>query len=175
MTDKRIDNFIVSNSTDKVVFNYYKTKKDWFDTIVAISIGLFCAFSTFLLLKYGFEPAPYITVIIGLMLGFVAIMQTISGLSRLFQPIDLLTIDKTTGTISIRQSVFGSKSLLVSETDILVINGHKEDLLYSGGSMTRIYCCINVKLKDKSEVNLLTINTDKFLKSSDKKWRLNYI
>jgi hypothetical protein len=169
MTDKRIDNVKISDSTDKVVLNYYKTKKDWFDTIVTISIGLFCATGAFLLFKYGFQPAPYITILIGLIFGFVTIMQTASGISSLFHPTDLLTIDKTAGRLLIKQSVFKSKSLLITDTDILVITGHKEDLLYSGGSMTRIYCCINIKLKDKSEVNLLTINTDRFLKSSDQK------
>jgi hypothetical protein len=138
MTDKQIDNFKISDCTDKVVFNYYKTKKDWFDTIVTIFIGLLCAIGTFLLLKYGFEPAPYITILIGLIFGFVTVMKTASGLSRLFQPKNLLTIDKATSTLLIKRSVVKPKSLLISDMDILVITGHKEDLLYSGGTMTRI-------------------------------------
>jgi hypothetical protein len=169
MTEKQKDNFKISHRTDKVVLDYYKTKKDWFDAAVTIFIGLFCAIGTFVLFKYGFEPAPYVTVLIGLIFGFVTIVQTASGLSRLFRPTDLLTIDKVARTLSIKQSAFKSKSLLIADMNILVISGHKDDVLYSGGSMTRIYCCINVKLKDNSEINLLTINTDRFLKSSDRK------
>jgi hypothetical protein len=56
----------------------------------------------------------------------------------------------------------------MSDMDMLVITGQKEDVAYSGGSMTRISCCINVRMKDRSEVNLLTIATDRFIRASDK-------
>jgi hypothetical protein len=64
MTDRQIENFKISENTGKVVLNYYKTKKDWFDTLVTIFIGLFCAIGTVLLFKHGFAPAPYITILI---------------------------------------------------------------------------------------------------------------
>jgi hypothetical protein len=69
----------------------------------------------------------------------------------------------------LKQSLTRSKSISISDMNVLVIVGQKEDLLYSGGSFTRISCLINVQLKDKTGVNLLTINTDRFLKSSDQK------
>jgi hypothetical protein len=95
MVNKQIENFKITDTTDMLIVDYSKTAKDWFDTILTIAIGLFCAVCTFVLLMYGLKPAPYITILIGLMFAFVTMVQIASGFSRLFHPTKaLIVIDK---------------------------------------------------------------------------------
>ena len=148
---KHFDNYTITDTADKVVVDYDKTLKDWFDTVITLAIGLFLTFATYLLLQQGFKTTSYIVIAGGLVFAFQAILQSASGFSRLFQPTkNLLIIDKNAKTLFSKRSLFNSKKIFLDEIETLIVSGQK-DKLFSKGSknqMTRTYCNITAKLKD---------------------------
>ena len=168
---KQIDNFTITETSDKVVVDYAKTSKDKFDTIFTLTLGLAISVATFLLLKQGLKSTSYIVIIAGLIFAFQAVIQTFSGLSRLFQPTrNLLIIDKKTKTLVSRHSPFASKTFSLDEIQTLVVSGQNEKISVGDGQkMTRTYCTITAKLKDKADERLFTINTNRFFRPSIQK------
>jgi hypothetical protein len=168
---KQIDNFTITDTADKVVVDYNKTLKDWFDTLITLAIGLFLSVATYFLLKQGFKTTSYIVIAAGLVFAFQAVLQSASGLSRLLQPTkNLLIIDKNTKKLFSKYSPFTSKTLFLDDIQTLIVSGQKEKLFVgSKKTMTRTYCTIKAKLKDKEEEKLFTINTNRFLRTTDKR------
>lgn len=168
---KQIDNFTITETSNKVVVDYVKTAKDKFDTIFILTLGLLIAISTYFLLRQGFKTTSYIVIIAGLIFAFQAIIQTTSGLLRLFQPKkNLIVIDKLNKTLSSRQNLFNSKTFPFDEIDALLVSGQNEKLFFgSNNKMTRTYCTITAKLKDKTEKRLITINTNRVFRPSIQK------
>ncbi len=168
---KQIDNFTITETTDKVVVDYAKTTKDRFDTLFTLTLGILISVATYLLLRQGLKSTSYLVIIAGLVFAFQAVVQTLSGLSRLFQPTkNLLVIDKTTNTLKSRHSPFASKTFSVDEIQTLVVSGQNEKITVGDGQkMTRTYCTISAKLKDKADERLFTINTNRFFRPSRQK------
>lgn len=168
---QQIDNFTITETSDKVVIDYAKTAKDKFDTIFTLTLGLAISVATFLILRQGIKSTSYIVIIAGLIFAFQAVIQTFSGLSRLFQPTrNLLVIDKTTKTLVSRHSPFASKTFSLDEIKTLVVSGQNEKISVGDGQkMTRTYCTITAKLKDKADERLFTINTNRFFRPSIQK------
>jgi hypothetical protein len=164
----QIDNFTITETSDKVVVDYAKTAKDKFDTLFTLTLGLAISVAAFLLLRQGIKSTSYIVIIAGLIFAFQAVIQTFSGLSRLFQPTrNLLVIDKTTKTLVSRHSPFASKTFSLDEIQNLIISGQKENISVGDGQkVTRTYCTIKAKLKDKADERLFTINTNRFFRPS---------
>lgn len=168
---QQIDNFTITETSDKVVVDYTKTAKDRFDTLFTLTLGLFISVATYLLLQQGLKSTSYIVIAAGLVFAFQAVVQTLSGLSRLFQPTkNLLVIDKTTNTLTSRHSAFASQTFSVDEIQTLIVIGQNEQISVGGGQkMTQTYCTISVKLKDKADARLFTINTNRFFRPSIQK------
>ena len=168
---KQIDNFTITETSDKVVVDYAKTAKDKFDSIFTLTLGMAISVATFLLLRQGFKSTSYIVIIAGLIFAFQAVIQTFSGLSRLFQATrNLLVIDKTTKTLVSRHSPFASKTFSLDEIQTLVVSGQNEKFSVGDGQkMTRTYCTITVKLNNKADERLFTINTNRFFRPSIQK------
>jgi hypothetical protein len=168
---KQIDNFTITDTTDKVVVDYNKSLKDWFDTIITLTIGLFLSVATYFFLEQGIKTKSYIVIASGLIFGFQGVLQTVSGVSRLFQPAKgLLIIDKTAKQLSLRLPFFSSKTISLNDIEGLIVNGQEEKIsLGSKNKMKRTYCTVNVKLKDNSVEKLFTINTNRFLRPSNQK------
>ncbi|ULQ57143.1 hypothetical protein KJS94_02890 [Flavihumibacter rivuli] len=168
---QQIENFTITETSDKVVVDYAKTSKEKFDIILTLTLGLAMSVATFLLLRQGIKSTSYIVIIAGLILAFQAVIQTFSGLSRLFQPTkNLLVIDKTTKTLLSRHSLFASKIFSLDEIQALVVSGQNENISVGDGQkMTRTYCTITAKLKDKADERLFTINTNRFFRPSIQK------
>lgn len=168
---QQIDNFTITETTDKVIVDYAKTTKDRFDTLFTLTLGILISVATYLLLRQGLKSTSYLVIIAGLVFAFQAVVQTLSGLSRLFQPTkNLLVIDKTTNTLKSRHSPFASKTFSVDEIQTLVVSGQNEKITVGDGQkMTRTYCTISAKLKDKADERLFTINTNRFFRPSRQK------
>ena len=169
---KHFDNYTITDTADKVVVDYDKTLKDWFDTVITLAICLFLSVATYLLLRQGFKTTSYIVIAGGLVFAFQAILQSASGFSRLFQPTkNLLIIDKNAKTLFSKRSLFNSKKIFLDEIETLIVSGQKDKLFAKGSKnqMTRTYCNITAKLKDKADVQLFVINTNRFLRTSDQK------
>lgn len=168
---KQIDNFTITDTADKVVIDYDKTLKDWFDTLITLAIGLFLSVATYFLLQQGFKTSSYIVIAGGLVFAFQAVLQSASGLSRLLQPTrNLLVIDKNAKTLFSKHSPFTSKTFSLDDIQTLVVSGQREKLFVgSKNQMTRTYCIISAKLKDKADERLFTINTNRFLRPSSQK------
>jgi len=165
---QQIDNFTITETSDKVVVDYAKTPKDKVDIIFTLTLGLLISVATYFLLRQGFETTSYIVIIAGLIFAFQAVIQTFSGLSRLFQPTkNFLVIDKTTNRLVSRHSPFASKTFLLDEIQTLVVGGQNEKIAVGDGQkMTRTYCTITAKLKDRADERLFTINTNRFFRPS---------
>jgi hypothetical protein len=168
---QQIDNFTITETSDKVIVDYAKTAKDRFDTLFTLTLGLLISVAAYLLLRQGLKTTSYIVIAAGLVFAFQAVVQTFSGLSRLFQPTkNLLVIDKTTNTLISRHSPFASKTFSVDEIQTLVVSGQNEKISVGDGQkMTRTYCIILAKLKDKEDERLFTINTNRFFRPSIQK------
>jgi len=164
----QIDNFTITETSDKVVVDYSKTIKDWFDTLITLSIGLFACVLTFLFLRQGLKTTSFTLLFASLVLSIAAIYQTISGIFRLFQPTkNILVIDKMQKTILTRNSPFASKTFSLEEVQTIVVSGQNEKVTVGGGQkMTRTFCTISAKLKGKEDERLLTINTNRFIRPS---------
>ncbi len=168
---QQIDNFTITETSEKVVVNYVKTIKDKIDTFFTLTLGLLISIATYFLLRQGIITTSYIVIAAGLVFAFQAVIQTFSGLSRLFQPSkNLLVIDKTTGKLVTRQSPFISKTFLLDEIQTVVISGQTEKISVGDGQkMTRTYCTISAKLKDNADERLFTINSNRFFRPSIQK------
>jgi hypothetical protein len=127
--------------------------------------------ATYLLFQQGIKTTSYIVIATGLIFAFQAVVQTFSGLSRLFQPTrNLLVIDKATNTLISKHSPFASKTFSLEKIQMLVVSGKNEKISVGDGKkMTRTYCTISVKLKDNAEERLFTINTNRFFRPSIQK------
>ena len=168
---KQIDNFTITDTADKVVVDYDKTLKDWFDTLITLAIGLFLSVATYFLLVQGFKTTSYIVIAGGLIFAFQAIVQSASRLLRLLQPTrNLLVIDKKAKTLFSKYIPFTSKTFSLDDIQTLVVSGQKEKLFVgSKNQMARTYCTISAKLRDKPDERLFTINTNRFLRPSSQK------
>lgn len=168
---KQIDNFTITDTSDKVVVDYDKSLKDWLDTFISLAIGLILSVATYFLLEQGFKTTSYIVIASGLIFAFQAVLQSTSGLSRLFQPTrNLLIIDKKSKILFSRLSPFTSKTFSLNEVETLIVSGHVEkNFIGSKNQQKRTYCTVKAKLKDKAEEKLFTINTNRFLRPSAQK------
>ena len=168
---QQIDNFTITETSDKVVVDYAKTTKDKVDTIFTLTLGLLISVATYFLLRQGIKSTSYIVIIAGLIFAFQAVVQTISGLSRLFQPTkNLLVIDKITNKLISRHSPFASKILTIEDIQTIVVGGQNENISVGDGQkVTRTYCTITAKLKDKVDERLFTINANRFFRPSIQK------
>lgn len=168
---KQIDNFTITETSDKIVVDYDKTLKDWFDIFITLAIGSFLSLVTYFLLRQGLKTTSYIVIVGGLIFAFQAVLQSASGLSRLLQPTNnLLIIDKNSKTLYSKHSPFTSKTFALDDIQTLIVSGQKEKLVVgSKNQMTRTYCTITAKLKDKADETLFTINTNRFLRPSTPK------
>ncbi len=169
---KQIENFTITDTTDKIVVDYRRTMKDWFDTLITLILGLFLSVATYFFLRQGFKTTSYIVIGGGLIFAFQAVLQSASGLSRLFQPTrNLVIINKNSKTLYSKHSPFTSKTFSLDDIQTLIVSGQKNKLLMRGSKnqMTRTYCTISAKLKDDTETTLFTINTNRFLRPSDQR------
>ncbi|MDQ8004505.1 MAG: hypothetical protein REI64_06855 [Pedobacter sp.] len=168
---KQIDNFTITETSTRVVVDYTKNAKDWFDTFITMILGLFTSVSTYLFLQHGFKTANFILILAGIILTIAAIYLVVSGLSRFFQPTrNLLVINKETNTLVSRQTPFASKTFSLNEIQNLVVSGQNEKISVGDGQkMTRTYFTISAKLKGKSDERLFTINTNRFFRPSIQK------
>ena len=131
---KQIDNFTITETSDKVIVDYAKTAKDKFDTFFTLTLGLLISVATYFLLRQGIETTSYIVIAAGLVFAFQAVVQTLSGISRLFQPTkNILVIDKTTKKLKSRHSPFSSKSFSLDEIQTLVVSGQNEKISVGDG------------------------------------------
>jgi len=168
---KRIQNFTITETSDKVVVDYTKSLKDWFDTLLTLLFGAALSFATYFLLTVGFDgKKSFIVIGAGLIFAFQAILQSASGISRLLQPTrNLLVIDRNSKTLFSRHSPFSSKRFPLDNIQSLIISGKKDNVFIARGrQIKRTYCTISAKLKDKTETTLFSINTKRFLRPSVK-------
>ena len=167
----RIGHFSITKSSDKIVVDYIKSIKDWFDTFFVIAIGIALCFATYILLEYGITTTNYVVIGGGLIFAFQAILQSSSGISRLFQPTkNLLIINMKSLSVKSRHSPFASKTYPLHELKSFVFKRKKEAVIKVGstGTMTRKYCVVNAIFNNKEQKRFFTINSKSFL-SSDKK------
>lgn len=168
-TEKKIENFTITETPDKVTVDYKKTSKDWFDAAITVIIGILISIATYFLLFQGIKTMSYITIAGGLIFAFQAVYQTISGISRVFQPVkNLLIIDKNTKKLISKHSLLSSKTFLLDEVETLLVIGQKEKI-FTGEQLKRTYCTITLKLKNNSAEQLFIINTNRFFQISSKK------
>ena len=168
---QQIDNFTITETSNKVVVDYAQTAKDRFDTFLNLTIGLLISVAAYFLLRQGIKTTSYIVIAAGLVFCNSSGYTNFSGLSRLFQPTrNLLVIDKTTKTLVSRHNPFASKTFSLDEIQTLVVSGQNEKILVGDGQkMSRTYCTISAKLKDKADEKLFTINTNRFFRPSIQK------
>lgn len=168
---QQIDNFTITETSDKVIVDYDKTAKDKIDTFFTLTLGLLISVATYFLLQHGIKTTSYVVIAAGLVFAFQAVVQTFSGLSRLFQPTkNILVIDKSANKLKSRHSPFASKSFSLDKIQTLVVSGQNEKISVGDGlKMTRTYCTISATLKDKADVRLFTINTNRFFRPSRQK------
>ncbi|KPE50498.1 hypothetical protein [Chryseobacterium indologenes] len=168
-TEKKIENFTITETPDKVTVDYKKTSKDCFDAAITVIIGILISIATYFLLFQGIKTMSYITIAGGLIFAFQAVYQTISGISRVFQPVkNLLIIDKNTKKLISKHSLLSSKTFLLDEVETLLVIGQKEKI-FTGEQLKRTYCTITLKLKNNSAEQLFIINTNRFFQISSKK------
>lgn len=168
---KKIDNFTITETFDKLVVDYDTTLKDKFDTFITLTLGLLSSVATYFILHYGIKTINYVVISGGLIFAFQAVLLTLSGISRLCQPTkNLLIIDKTTNNLISRTNIFVSKKISLDEIQTVVVSGNKENISVGDGEkMSRIYCSISLKLEGKSDILLFNINTNRFLRTSIQK------
>ena len=168
---KQIDNFTFNDTKNKVAVDYKLTTKDKFDIILTFTIGVTLSVATFYLLKQGFKTTSYIVIAGGLIFAFQAVIQLISALSRFFQPTkNLLVIDKNTKTLISKSNPLTSKIISLHDIETIIISGQNEKLFFgSKNRMTRTYCTVTAKVRNKSDERLFTINSNRFLRPSSQK------
>jgi hypothetical protein len=87
-----INNYTITDSSDKIVVDYTKSAKDWFDTILTLAFGLCLIKVTLFFLHDVLETKSWMQTITVLIIAFAAILQTLMVLSRLFQPTNKVLI-----------------------------------------------------------------------------------
>ena len=70
----KINNYFITDTSEKIVVDYNKTLKDWFDTILVFAFGVFLLFATYLLLDYGFKTTSYIVIAAGFIFVFIRLL-----------------------------------------------------------------------------------------------------
>ena len=168
-SEKQIENFTLIQNKIKLAVHYKKTVKDWFDDVAILVIG-FCLFVvTYFLISQGMKTMSYISIGGGFIFAFQAVLQSASGISRIFQSSEnILVIDRSANTLTSKKNFFTSKTFSLENIDEIVINGKKEKL-FARNSMTRTYCTITAKLKDRTDERLFTINTKRFFQTDPNK------
>lgn len=167
--EKKIENFTITTTCEKVILDYKKTPKDRFDGFMVLIIGILLSIATYFLILQGIRVTSYITILGGLIFAFQAVYQTISGISRIFQPArNLLVIDKKEEKIIIKRAFFSSKIYPLKEVQTLIVNGQKEKV-FTGEQIRRTYCSVNIKLTNSSVEQLFVINTHRFFQASSEK------
>jgi len=169
--EKRIENFTIINNKEKVIVNYKKTAKDWFDSLITLVIGLFLSVANYFLISQGMKTTSYISIGGRLIFAFQAVLQSASGISRILQSSKkILVIDWNTMTLTSKKNFFTSKTFPLENIEAIIVSGQKEKIFTrSENSMTRTYCTITAKLKDKSNEQLFTINTNRFFQTHYRK------
>ncbi|MEG2161304.1 MAG: hypothetical protein RRY62_08865 [Chryseobacterium sp.] len=169
--EKRIKNFTIIQNKSKLIINYSKTAKDWFDSIIILLIGLFLSVATYFLMSQGIKTTSYISIGGGLVFAFQAVVQSTSGIFRILQSSKkILVIDRDTKTLTSKKIFFISKTFPLENIEAITASGQKEKVFTSGGnSMKRTYCTVTAKLKDKTSEELFIINTHRFFQTSSNK------
>lgn len=169
--EKRIKNFTIIQNKSKLIINYRKTAKDWFDSVIILLIGLFLSVATYFLISQGIKTTSYISIGGGLVFAFQAFVQSTSGIFRILQSSKkILVIDRDSKTLTSKKNFFISKTFPLENIEAITASGQKEKVFTSGGnSMKRTYCTVTVKLKDKTSEELFIINTHRFFQTSSNK------
>ncbi|MBW3524315.1 hypothetical protein [Chryseobacterium sp. NKUCC03_KSP] len=169
--EKRIKNFTIIQNKSKLIINYRKTAKDWFDSVIILFIGLFLSVATYFLISQGIKATSFISIGGGLVFAFQAFVQSTSGIFRILQSSKkILVIDRDSKTLTSKKNFFISKTFPLESIEAITASGQKEKVFTSGGnSMKRTYCTVTVKLKDKTSEELFIINTHRFFQTSSNK------
>lgn len=169
--EKRIKNFTIIQNKSKLIINYRKTAKDWFDSVIILFIGLFLYVATYFLISQGIKTTSFISIGGGLVFAFQAFVQSTSGIFRILQSSKkILVIDRDSKTLTSKKNFFISKTFPLENIEAITASGQKEKVFTSGGnSMKRTYCTVTVKLKDKTSEELFIINTHRFFQTSSNK------
>lgn len=169
--EKRIKNFTIIQNKSKLIINYRKTAKDWFDSVIILFIGLFLSVATYFLISQGIKTTSFISIGGGLVFAFQAFVQSTSGIFRILQSSKkILVIDRDSKTLTSKKNFFISKTFPLENIEAITASGQKEKVFTSGGnSMKRTYCTVTVKLKDKTSEELFIINTHRFFQTSSNK------
>jgi len=169
--EKRIKNFTIIQNKSKLIINYRKTAKDWFDSVVILFIGLFLSVATYFLISQGIKTTSFISIGGGLIFAFQAFVQSTSGIFRILQSSKkILVIDRDSKTLTSKKNFFISKTFSLENIEAITASGQKENVfISSGNSMKRSYCIVTAKLKDKTSEELFLINTHRFFQTSSNK------
>lgn len=169
--EKRIKNFTIIQNKSKLIINYRKTAKDWFDSVIILLIGLFLSVATYFLISQGIKTNSFMSIGGGLVFAFQAFVQSTSGIFRILQSSKkILVIDRDSKTLTSKKNFFISKTFPLENIEAITASGQKEKVFTSGGnSMKRTYCTVTVKLKDKTSEELFIINTHRFFQTSSNK------
>lgn len=108
--EKRIKNFTIIQNKSKLIINYSKTAKDWFDSIIILLIGLSLFVVTYFLMSQGIKTTSYISIGGGLVFAFQAVVQSTSGIFRILQSSKkILVIDMDTKTLTSKKNFLFQK------------------------------------------------------------------
>ncbi|WP_422691715.1 hypothetical protein [Chryseobacterium sp. Mn2064] len=167
---KKIANFTVISTPDKVIVNRGKTFKHWFDILTAAALGLFFSSVTYFFLMETFEIKSFKSIASTFVMTLLTLYQLTMSISLLIQPAkNILIIDKKANRLLLKRTVFSTKSFPMDGIRNFEINKHKEKV-YSGGSAWRslVYCTIGTTIDRKDEV-LLTVSSSRIFTVSDQK------
>jgi hypothetical protein len=161
----QIGNFLLRTSKNRLEIDFVKSNKYWIDTARTSFTGLGTGLLLVFLWTYGIKEMNYLFIACGIILSFAVYFQIGIALAFLLQPTkNILTIDLESQTISYKHSLSPTKQLSLSEIKSLSIKKIKERVPKQG---YRDYRLIDAVLSDKTEISLLTINTNNILNSNN--------
>ncbi|MGH1516389.1 hypothetical protein [Chryseobacterium sp. JK1] len=167
---KKIANFTIISTPDKVVVNRGKTFKYWFDILIATALGLFFSAVTYFFLMEALEIKSFKSIALVFVMTLLALYPLAMSVSLLIQPAkNILVIDKKANILVSKKTVFSSKSFSMEDIRNFEISKHKKRIS-SGGSSWRtfIFCTIGTKINKNEEV-FLTVGSTRFFTVSNQK------
>lgn len=168
MRSKKIGDYEFLESDNEIRVDFKKSSKFWFDSILSLIIGLFFSAIAFLFIQVAIENLELLAIFAAFVTSFGAFLKLAPGILGLLKTSKgLLRIDKIRQKLYARENILQTRTICLKDIDKLIVSGHREfaDLKKR---RTRYYCLIKALLLDNSEIDVLIINTNRFLKISEK-------
>lgn len=158
---KRFDNFRITDTPTSVGLIFYKSIKDWLDTLRSLVLFGAVAWLAYFCIRSGLEDMKWLYLLLGAVFTFGTFLLGRGALARLFKPIgQILTIDKLTGILSIRRTIFRTLTYDINEIIGLLVTGAPTKRIGKDGGGTAAHCTIQLRMKGGEVIHLLDVNTN---------------